>query len=518
MTTNNFPIPPLIKLYRRERVQFTTLAETWLALGAEQVALYTPDDHFIVKWPSTAEASTEVDDSVICGDIRISGEMVGRVCVSIADKARWQSRLKADTDLLSRAFRLEHEMEIMIADLVDTQDQLLALYRLTQSLRSELDIDNMLDVLVKVALELVKVPRGFLILQDKDKPRVVQHPAGEMVAESLNDLYENLRVNGREHLYNHQDMPAPLAQEVDALLLPIRIQERIIAALGLFDKPGGFGSPDIKLARAIAEEAGAQIEKVLLYQKTLQQARLKAELDTAAQIQNRLLPQHIPEVTGVESYGETLQARQVGGDYYDVQKRADGSLLFVVGDISGKGASSALMMAMTRSVIRSRANVFPLPRPGEILTAANNDLYEDYTGVSMFATLFIGSYDPETSRLTYANAGHSPVLLRRADGETEILQAEDMPLGILPDTEFTNGITRFLPDDLLIVATDGFSESVNVGGEMFGYDRLLELADQHAHENPDRIAGIFFDAVATFSDGQAQSDDQTLLVIKGTAI
>ena len=151
----------------------------------------------------------------------------------------------------------------------------------------------------------------------------------------------------------------------------------------------------------------------------------------------------------------------------------------------------------------------------EIVSQANEELYADFTDVNMFATVFVGQYNQTSHQLTYANAGHSPVIYRPLNREAQLLEADGTALGVLPTSFSQDHAVTFRPGDMLIIGTDGLNETQNEQQEMFGYDRLLELINSVPHLPAEEIGKTLYEAVSTFSVGQPQFDDQTLMVIKG---
>jgi sigma-B regulation protein RsbU (phosphoserine phosphatase) len=142
-------------------------------------------------------------------------------------------------------------------------------------------------------------------------------------------------------------------------------------------------------------------------------------------------------------------------------------------------------------------------------------LYSDLTHIGAFVTIFAGSYDAPTARLAFASAGHSPVIYRARGGRSRLLAATGLPLGVLPERGPTAETVRLGPGDVLVVATDGFSEATSPGGELFGHERLLALVESNATAAASGVADRLFTAVTQFAAGRAQDDDQTLLVLKG---
>ena len=242
------------------------------------------------------------------------------------------------------------------------------------------------------------------------------------------------------------------------------------------------------------------------------------ELQYAARIQLQLLPHTLPSIAGLELYAHSHPARQVGGDFYLIDRHGAGQYMLTIGDVSGKGIHAALLMAMAQAIIHAAVEAHPqFAEPWYILSRANKYLYEDFTQVDMFATIFACSYNPTTQLLIYANAGHSPVFYCPASGPAQLLPAEDPPIGILPELSPASITMPFAPGDILVMATDGLGEAHNVKGELFGYKRLATLIESLRQKSAQEIAEALFDAVKRFAAGCDQYDDQTVLIVKGTA-
>jgi sigma-B regulation protein RsbU (phosphoserine phosphatase) len=262
---------------------------------------------------------------------------------------------------------------------------------------------------------------------------------------------------------------------------------------------------------------GAQIETVLLYRETLERAKLQHEMDLAARVQLALLPRRLPRVAGLDLYAHSRPAMQVGGDFYDLVAQPNRPFLFSVGDVSGKGIAAAFFMSMLRTLIRSVAKSVSAMTPELVLARSAQDMYDDFNDVGMFATVFVGQYEPAQRRLTYANAGHSPVIYCPAGRPAQLLPADDVPVGILPLDQPQSRSLTLQPGDALVVASDGFSEARDLNGVMFGYDRLLQhvQAQIHAGKTARETTLALFERLSDYGAGCPQDDDQTLVVLKG---
>lgn len=507
----------LASLLSTHRSQVAALAKSWLQAGASCFSVWA-NNKCLAAWPADASTPRDLVATVTAADLAL-----GELCISGLNRADFQARLNTDAMLLSQWIQLEGELDGMTNELIEAQDQLLALYDLARSTRSHLSIPETLNALAREAARLVKTKGAAALLWPVDEaPILIQYPPRGADEAWLQVVLEQTRTSGHEVLLNRNGINAAgLPDGVDNIfVIPILIGGKVTAALALFNKSDGpFASPDMKLARTIAEQAGAQIENVQLYQQKLAQTRLETEMGLARRVQMHLLPQSPPAISGLDVHARTRPALEVGGDFYDLLSTPDGPYTFVVGDVSGKGISAALIMAMTRTVLRGAGRVRGPDThwltPAEVMSRATEELYDDLTEVSMFVTVFLGQYDPHRRQLCYANLAHSPVIYCPAGGPARFLEADGPALGVLPVNLSEDQSMPFGPGDLLVVATDGFNEACNISGEMFGYERLLELVERLSDQCADEIATKLYESVALFSAGHSQDDDQTVVIIKG---
>jgi phosphoserine phosphatase RsbU/P len=479
------------------REPLARIAQAWLASGATTFSVSCAGKR-IAHWGADTDAM-DVRVPLLDGELGIAG--VGEPTAP--------SRLAADATLLAHIAKTETDLETMTGELVETQDQLLALYDLDHSIRKHLSATETLNAVCREATRLVPVAAsiGWLVT-GTGEAIITQYPVESTSAERVHELIRQVAAREDSVLQNnHAD---------NYFLIPLQVHGATSAGLAFVNKLSGeFTSPDLKLARAIADQAGAQIENVLLYQETLAQAKLQNEMDLAVRIQLSLLPRAHPDIVGLDVFGTSRPASLVGGDFFGYITRLDQPFTFVVGDVAGKGMSAALLMSMSYTVIRNAMRFMPSPTPASVLGRVSDDLYDELSDVGAFVTVFIAQYDPITRTLTYANAGHSPVIYCPAHGTPELLIADGTAMGVLPGKWWDDHTITFNPGDLLIVATDGFSEAQNALEDMFGYERLLNLVGDRRAQSAQQIGLALLQATDQFAAGQAQADDQTLIVIKG---
>ena len=234
------------------------------------------------------------------------------------------------------------------------------------------------------------------------------------------------------------------------------------------------------------------------------------ELALAREVQARLFPPGVPRLRTLELAARCIQARSVGGDYYDFLDLGPEKTGFVLADVSGKGIHAALRMANLHAHVRSQASSAP-GDPLRVLRLVNRMLCES-THAGHFATLFLGVYHDASRRLTYINCGHNPPLCLRRDGGVERLSATATVLGAFEDWEPALQRLQLHPGDLLVAYSDGITEAMR-GAEPFGEERLIEALQGRPEAMPEELVTAVLERVQAFGAAD-RSDDLTLLVAR----
>ena len=239
--------------------------------------------------------------------------------------------------------------------------------------------------------------------------------------------------------------------------------------------------------------------------------RAARELEIAKEVQARLFPQKSPIIPSLDYAGICIQARQVGGDYYDFLDLGPQRLGLVIGDVVGKGIAAALLMANLQANLRSQCAI-ALDRPQDVLRAVNR-LFCENTPVGGFATLFFAEFEQETGRLRYVNCGHLCGLILRGNDAVERLDATGTVLGLFEDWDCEMGERRICSGDTLALYTDGITEAFNNAEEEFGEERLVAALRKHGACCSRELLEAIVDEVRGFSPRE-QRDDITMIVAK----
>jgi sigma-B regulation protein RsbU (phosphoserine phosphatase) len=242
-------------------------------------------------------------------------------------------------------------------------------------------------------------------------------------------------------------------------------------------------------------------------------AAIEHSLRLARQVQQRLFPTSPPKVDGLDVWGVSRPAHTTGGDYFDFLTLPGGSLGMVIGDVSGHGFDSAIVMAQTRALLRAAAR--DESDPARILSAVNTLLAPDL-GENRFVSMIAVDVDPCTRAIRWANAGHVPGCVLDGAGRVKVeLASTGVVLGLFPDATFaTEQGPPLEPGDLLVLFTDGVTEAEAPDGSMCGAEWALDVVRAHAHRSAAEILDALCDAITAFAGGAAQHDDVTAIVCR----
>lgn len=314
-------------------------------------------------------------------------------------------------------------------------------------------------------------------------------------------------------------LDSPVLRELKAagvkLTIPLVSQGELVGLINLGARLSeqDYSSYDKGLLNSLATQAAPALRVAQLVLEQQEQARererIERELEVARLIQQTLLPKELPNLPNWQLTTYYQPARAVGGDFYDFIPYEDGRLGIVVGDVTDKGIPAALVMATTRSILRSAAQ--EELTPGLVLEKANDLLFPDIPA-RMFVTCFYAILDPESGHLRYANAGHD-LPYRWREGEVAELRATGMPLGLMPGMQYEEKDTTLAPGESILLYSDGLVEAHDPQRDMFGFPRLITLLGAYEGESTP-IDYLRNELTAFTGDTWEQEDDITLVTLQ----
>jgi sigma-B regulation protein RsbU (phosphoserine phosphatase) len=312
-----------------------------------------------------------------------------------------------------------------------------------------------------------------------------------------------------------------LAALQSELLLPLAVRDKLLGFISLGPKKSEepYTRSDVRLLKSVAAQTGLALENANLMREiadeVAQRERLNREVEIAREVQERLFPQKLPAIAGLDYAGHCRPALGVGGDYYDFLALPQGHLGVAVGDVSGKGIAAALMMASLQASLRGEATRAP-----ENLAAAVgnvNRLVYEASAENRYATFFYGQYDPATRQFDYVNAGHNPPMLfhcSRGQWIVTRLEIGGTVVGLLETYPYQQGSASLAPGDLLVAYTDGISEAMNSADEEWGEARLIKTVEACSGLTAQEVLNRIFRDADAFVAGARQHDDMTLVVLR----
>lgn len=410
------------------------------------------------------------------------------------------------------------------------------------TLLSDASLDDTLRRVMDLVFEAVPVERGFLFLSStwssnksannrnaRPKPselicKVARNATKELTGEEIKisrSISEKVINEGTSvltsdalHDPRFQDQHSIMVSQMRSIMaVPLAIGDEVIGMIYV-DNPyatNRFTEDDLLVVTTIASVAAIKIVNARLIEERIEKKRMEEELKVASEIQMRLQPLSPPRIPGYEMIGISFPCREIGGDYYDFIPRKNGNIIFALGDVSGKGMGAALLMSSLHAALRAQAKTGL--RTAEIITEVNNYILES-SPENKFLTLFCGELDPQSGRLNYSNAGHNPPILITNNDELTLLQSGGLPLGITDNIGYEESSIILRPGDVLVIYSDGITDSVNEHDEDFGEQRLIEVVRRYRTRTASQLRDRIDEAITQFVGQSPPVDDTTIMIIK----
>ncbi|PXA03707.1 protein serine phosphatase [Coraliomargarita sinensis] len=316
----------------------------------------------------------------------------------------------------------------------------------------------------------------------------------------------------------HED---PALQVRSIIVAPVLFKNELLAVLAVANPADGlaFTETDFSLVESLAEQVGLAVHNSAAMQLQIEKQQIDLDMQLAAKVQGLLLTKDYPTSKQVAFASHYTAAQKIGGDLYDVFSLDDNTIAFAIADVSGKGVSASLLMAICQTHLRhfAKAHRSPAQVLCEINAAMQKTMQRD-----MFITMIYAIFTLDTEKLTLARAGHEPAFFydSHSDGSLDVgpIQSPGMAIGMVGPEIFDDVIEdasiHFGENDALLLYTDGVTECTDPGGEEFSGERLRETLQTHGHSTAEGIIEHVLENVKRFSRGSGQHDDLTMIAVK----
>lgn len=470
--------------------------------------------------------------------IIVDGETIGTLALRFdntelsEDQRTRLVRVLEGLALTAQEFCNEH------VEILRKSSELELLYRLSSLLVATTDLQSILNVAIRSAIDVMGADAGTIFLTDREPgsltlaahsgvspafveafeslaiDRLVDRPALDGTVVLIPDLHEH----GRASLLDW------LKEEGITGLVSVGLvfKESTIGLLRLFTRrPASCSERERALLRAAAEQIAAAVAGARLVESERERRQMQRHLTLAADIQRRMLPTGAPNIPRIDIAATYLPSLELGGDFYDLIELS-GHLGIVVGDVVGKGVPAALLMASVRSSLRAHAtDIYHLD---DVISRVNRALAFD-TLPNEFATLFYAVFDPNSLTLTHCNAGHDPPFIFRPSKQVpgnppvvRTLQAGGMALGIDSQQGYQHSVEQLQPGDVIVAYTDGVNEAMNFENDKYGRQRIYNAVADILAQQPDATSETILNhivwEVRRFTGLRASTDDLTMVVLR----
>jgi len=332
-------------------------------------------------------------------------------------------------------------------------------------------------------------------------------------------------LNGRARIETQHDLEPEFRTATHLAIVPLTSRHSSLGALAVWQEEdfGDFDSQDMRFLSALTLQAAMVVENDRLHRSSIESERLRQEIEIGAKIQQTLLLGMVPgDVPGVKVAALCIPSQMIGGDFYDFIKPLDSCLDVICGDVMGKGIPAALVGAATKThFLRAMSQLLSsptrsgLPEPREIVACVHSELVKQLINLESFVTLCYARFDLDQRRAYIVDCGHTrTVRYRPRLGACDLLQGVNLPLGFIEQENYEQVSYELEADDFFVFYSDGLTETMNVAGDPFGEERLVELVGSHGKLDPEELVALIHRTVIAFTGKETLTDDLTCVAVK----
>jgi serine phosphatase RsbU (regulator of sigma subunit) len=477
-----------------------------------QQSVLTLEEQKIAVAPLSVESTFQGHLILVLNHVEITPGLLDLIYISSQIVSVFFSKMQMSRALIEKS----HRLEMKISETKKLFDELLVLHEFVSETGAIIQEEDLFQKLIDLCIRALGMHHGYVISGNRSRSHLVV--AASNRAEHLGLIIPNSGSSGTGSVDLRELELDDLARRFgldSPVTAPVYLEGSLYALVLLSGPPLGrtFTESDDRILWSLARQAGQCLQNIKLHEQLVEKKTMERDLELARSIQLSLLPGNPPDIQGLDMKAFFKPARQVGGDFYDLNQLGGHRVWFCLGDVAGKGMAAAIIMATLRSMLKAELRS-SFTSPGRLLTSLNSLLCPD-TREGRFVTFFTGFIDTREERVVFSNAGHPPLMLyREREDRVESYQALTMPLGIAEGTTYPTQDIPFQSGDILLLYTDGVHEAMNLSKEDFGLERLEMVFHKAHHASPEKIVQAILTSIRDFTGELPQYDDITLMVIK----
>lgn len=400
-----------------------------------------------------------------------------------------------------------------------------ALYRLADSINHCDTVDELLSNNIQIVSEIMEAERVSIVTRVKGRYKLIfgkgvpgsildQHITGCRI---LSGIFETGQGMFSPNIKEDERFAGPSQgsyTDVSFIAVPMKMKNRIVSFLSVTERRGRrpYAREDMQLLEMLAQQIIENYYHLRLFEEFREKQRLDSEISIASRIQRDIIPKSFSINGQIEVAAMNLPAKTVGGDFYDYIPLSKNRYGTLIADVSGKGISAGLFMAISHSILRLLFS--QLRDPARVLQLANRFICAESKS-SMFVTCFCSMVNTTHKTIKYVNAGHgNQFLFNYSQKKITTLASTTKPLGVREDARFDPVTIKYKPGDLLFLYTDGITDALNEEGREFGVERIIDFLKDKPDSGSTQLVNEMMDNVLKFQGRSEQFDDLTLLAIK----
>lgn len=414
----------------------------------------------------------------------------------------------------------DFQLERRIQDLTE-------ILKIARALTAEKNLDDLLQLIIESATRVLDADRSSLFLVDENTEELyskiaqgsqeIRFPIGAGIAGKVAKTKETINIPDayKDPRFNPEfDRKSGYCTRTILCVPLVTHEAKVVGVLQILNKKqGAFNSYDEYILHALANHAAIALDNAQLIGHYIEKQKLAQSMSIAREIQQSFFPLDPPEIPGYDIYGTSKTCDETGGDYFDFIWLSDHEVAIIVGDVSGHGLGSALMMIAARATLMGFIDL--KLDMSQILERINKQLERDGNN-EKFMTLLFGALNLQDHQFQYSSAGHDPpIFYQKHYNIIQELESTGLPLGIFSEAEYPKSPLYSISEgDILLFATDGLWESMNKNREDFGKDRLIDLIQKYSDFSAKELVEQILEELRLFSGNEIQHDDITLIVLK----